>query len=163
MVRRKSRLDKHELEYMTRQTEISLKYHPKLSELYNILTGVGGKYIYLDATDSAYWMDILLRRGKFIYPVRISHEMSRKCKFEPFLCYQNLLAVYPPKHLQRKASVYIGYSLMEIEDCWIQHTWMYDGKTVYETTPIRSLQYFGVSVEPVEVAMWLEEYRWRLP
>ena len=164
MVRRnKPYIEKDDLVSMDVDTEHARNRYPRINELYVRLSPAGGKYFYIDPADSDYWIDRLLEYGEFIDPIRVSYDISRKCKLKPMYCYENLLATFPPKYTQRRVDVYIGYSLMIKEDLWLQHTWYYDGRTIYESTPLKSSKYFGMKISPIELANWLEIYRWRLP
>lgn len=163
MPRAKPYLDKKSVQEMTLETERAADRYPKIAQLYNRLAVAGGKYFYIDPMDSDYWIDRLIDVGEFMYPDRVSFTVVKRCKLEPMMCYQNLLDVYPPNRTQRRVHVYIGYSLMTLEDMWLQHVWMYDGKTIYESTPIKSSKYFGIETSIQEFMEWMNTYRWRLP
>jgi len=163
VVRPKPLLDKTDLKYMTECSERAIKRYPKLAELYTRLAPAGGTYFFIDPNDTDYWIDRLLNKGEWIYPDYVSYAISRKCKLEPLQCYANLTKVYPPKRVNRKVRIYMGYSLMQPEDLWLQHVWMFDGKTVHESTPVKSSRYFGIPVDYYEFVAWMEDYRWRLP
>lgn len=162
MSRKKPQLDTDILEQMLESSEYYISKYPKLAELYSRLMIAGGKYIQLDPMDSAYWVDRLLQNGEYIRPEIVSYVMSKRCKLKPFLCYSNLIRVLSKRPAQ-KMDIYIGYSLMTLENCWLQHVWMYDGKIIYETTPIESSQYFGIPVSLREFDRWMNDYRWKLP
>ena len=165
MYRNKPSFDKDALKLMTQDTERYIKKFPKLGELYLRLMASGGKYILLDYQDAYYWLERMINSGEYMYPDHISYQISKRCKFKPFMCYQNLtdLHTYPAKRIPQNTRVYIGYSLMTLEDLWIQHVWMYDGKTIYESTPIKSSRYYGIPITITEFNAWMNDYRWKFP
>ena len=160
----KQYIDNNRLKQMTKSSVLAIKRYSKLAELYGRLMIAGGKYIYLDPSDTAHWIDRYLENGEYITPRRISYEMVKKCGLIPLYCYDNLIQMYsrvrPPGG---KPRVYIGYSLMMPEDLWIQHVWMYDGETIYESTPVESVKYFGIPITIREFRKWMADYRWLLP
>ena len=144
---------------MTDDTERYANKYPNIAQLQHRLASAGGKYFYIDPMDSNYWIERLLNAGEFMYPDYISFKIVQKCKLKPMECYQNFIDVYPPSQIQRRPRIYIGYSLMTMEDMWLQHIWMYDGKTIYETTPIKSTKYFGIETSVQEFVAWMNDYR----
>lgn len=163
MTRKESILDDYDIDGMVRSTKRAVDRDPQLTKLYNVLSNAGGKYIYIDAMDSDYWVDALLERGSFLHPSRVTHEIEAMCQSKPMECYQNLISICSDETLRPEANVYIGYSLMVPEELWLQHVWMYDGETLYESTPVDSDQYYGMPVDYMEFVAWMEDYRWRLP
>ena len=162
MVRKKSELNKRARIEMTRESEcLSLRF-PKLRELYVRLLSGGGKYIHLDYQDAFYWIDRMINDGEWLYPEHVSYKISRKCNSKSFQCYQNLINI-TSRHTPKNTQIYIGYSLMTVENCWIQHVWLYDGETIYESTPIESSRYYGIPTDIGEFNLWMNNYRWKLP
>lgn len=156
-------IDQDTLEDMTITTERHIKRYSKIRELYSRLIIFGGSYFYIDPSDSAHWIDRLLQDGEYIYPDRVSYAISKQCHFKPLMCYQNLLRAYPAGFSKRELKIYIGYSLMVPESLWLQHVWMYNGRTIYESTPVKSSKYFGIPTTLGELKSWMEDYRWGLP
>lgn len=149
---------------MTESSEHYIKKYPKLAELYSRLMIAGGKYVHLDPMDCTYWIDRFLENGEYINSSYVSYEMVKRCGLIPLQCYENLMRMYPRVYSpRRKPRIYIGFSLMVPENLWLQHVWMYDGEIIYESTPVKSLKYFGVPTTIMEFTNWMNDYRWRLP
>ena len=155
--------DKDSLEYADELLRGYCERFPNIRQLSYILTGEGGKHISINPQDVDYWIEKYLANGQFIYPREVSFNVTRTCRLKPLECFQNLLSTYPRHYNTTNPSVYVGFSLMERYNTWIQHVWVYDGHTLFETTPIRSTKYFGVETSILEFRQWMDDYRWRLP
>src|SRR5205823_2585716 len=91
-------------------------------------------------------LDILLERGR-TFP----SEGHVKVWGQARCCHQNSLLYYATHHTLRfkgPCEVVTGYGL--INGLWRQHSWVWDGERVIETTVSRTV-YFGVILTPSEV------------
>jgi hypothetical protein len=111
--------------------------------LYAKLLAIGGERV-LPVPDSH--IDILLARGAVFGSAKV-----RKVSGEPSRCHQNVAL----HHLSSRGQLQVctEYALSE-DGLWCQHSWLYDGRRVLETTVARCV-YFGVRLDSLETARFV--------
>jgi hypothetical protein len=102
------------------------------------------------------YLDQLLARGR-VFPAQPSVQLPG----DPSQCHANVALHY--LQLGGAAHIVTGYALVEDDGGWVQHSWLWDGQEVLETTVPRDL-YFGVILSQAEAAQFvLDEVTKLLP
>lgn len=104
-------------------------------------------------------LKMLLSRGQ-----QFSPKGHKRRKGEPNRCHQNVAFHYAQHHAYgfgKVCDIVTGYALSD--GFWRQHSWLWDGNRVLETTTASEL-YFGVILEPGEASRFVvSEIVARLP
>ena len=90
------------------------------------------------------YIDLLIQQGQVI-----AGEPARKVRGRQCQCHQNVALRYLA--YPRTYQIATGYGLTAADGLWRQHSWLWDGKRVVETTVVRDV-YFGVVLDRVAAA-----------
>jgi hypothetical protein len=115
---------------------------PGFDKLEAKLLAIGGERV-LAMPES--YLDILLERGRIF-----SATGTKKVRGTRHRCHQNAALQYARHHIAGNGTCKIvsGYGLYD-DGVWVQHSWVWDGARVIETTSVPKL-YFGVVLTPGE-------------
>jgi hypothetical protein len=119
-----------------------------LEKLKSKLLSLGGQTVYAPFEP---YLDLLLERGRVFDP-----KGRRRLKGTLHRCHQNASLYYARHYALDQAGpcdIVTGYGLTAY-GLWFDHSWLWDGKHVIETTADAVL-YFGVILPPVEAAKFV--------
>jgi hypothetical protein len=114
--------------------------HPRFPELEARLLSIGGTEV-VPLPDPH--LGLLLARGQVM-----DGRPPKKVRGRPSRCHENVSLRYlADPHFR----VVTGYGLTADDSLWRQHSWLWTGSRVLETTCLRDI-YFGVVLDRVEAA-----------
>src|SRR5262245_39344590 len=104
------------------------------------LLSLGGTEVVLQPDDPH--LELLLQHGEVM-----GGKPCKKVRGRPGRCHYNAAVRYFAD--PRTYRIATGYGLIYEDGVWHQHSWLWDGKRVLETTVVRDI-YFGVILDHVE-------------
>src|SRR5262249_7341694 len=115
--------------------------HKSFSALEAKLLAIGGSRVVPEPDPD---IDLLVQHGQVM-----AGKPPKKVRGRPSMCHHNVALRYLAD--PRTYQIATGYVLTAEDGLWRQHSWLWDGKRVVETTVERDV-YFGVVLDRVDAA-----------
>jgi len=131
--------------HLQRLIDMAVERQPRMTELRERLLSAGGEEVCFPFSEED--LPILLERGEASRPESLQLREGARSQ-----CHANSVAEWLA---DEELSIVTGYALSE-DGIWHQHTWCVDGKTVVETTTVRT-DYFGVILTHEEAEVFAHE------